>query len=343
MTTEILSTVNFSHTKFARLLPAARSVLYFACGVPRVIFDYSSHTGLTQSWSATYNTLSRLAKQDAAELVTLGRDLDRWGVTRTDNIQEFEKEWELRLGRESKMKIGMAATYAEVWDFNPAAADLEDRLERLRRNDRASLSMDKLVDLIDFEHSEVALELQWVQVLVNHVPAFAAYKPRVVDLFKTVGAKMIVPPRKTRLHSLAPAAKNETIMTDLRDALLDFMKQLGQRDDDFTPRLMPIGGDGLTFEKLVQLKNLAQFQQNELRRFDLVYPFLETWHTQWTFLNLIFETHWGKTLSPNPAALGHSAVKINQKKPPNLKKVDYYPGLYLAYVVLDARMLDCWR
>ena len=52
---------------------------------------------------------------------------------------------------------------------------------------------------------------------------------------------------------------------------------------------------------------------------------------------------WGESLSTDPSTLGHSAAKIGRSQPANLKKVDYYPHSELAYLILDIRMLDCWR
>ncbi|WP_410959461.1 hypothetical protein, partial [Salmonella sp. SAL4433] len=76
------------------------------------------------------------------------------------------------------------------------------------------------------------------------------------------------------------------------------------------------------------LKNYLQFEATEYRRFEMLWPFLETWHTTWTFLSTIFETHFNDALTKDPGTLGHSSTQINQKAPPNLKKVDYYPSLY---------------
>ncbi|KAI1792869.1 hypothetical protein LXA43DRAFT_886661 [Ganoderma leucocontextum] len=340
---ELLSSVLFTHTKFARLLPAARAILFVACGVPRVVFDYCSRVGLTQSWHATYNALNHLVEDDMAYLRELGCSLLRWFILRFDNIQSYHKQRERRIGRENSMKVGIAATVAEVFDFVPAAADLKDRIRRIEANKREKLTMQQLRDLVDWENNELVAILQWVQTLVNHVPALAHYKPMVTELYETDGAKLRVPPRKTKLHSLKTVAKNEAVSTELRDALVDFLRQLGQEEGDYIPRLIPVGGNGLTFEKLVQLKEYLQFHPDEFQRFDILYPFLEIWHTIWTYLSAVFETHFGDSLTPDPSALGHSATQINQKAPPNLKKVDYYSSIYLAFTVLDARMLDCWR
>ncbi|KAI0682739.1 hypothetical protein C8T65DRAFT_541512, partial [Cerioporus squamosus] len=341
---ELLSSLNFSHTKFARRLPAARGILYFAGLVPRVVFDYSSRVGHTPSYGAVYNILSRLAEADAAAVVELGQDLERWIVVRGDNAQHQHKQRERRLGRENSMKVGFVGTVAEVVDFDPAAADLNDHLQRIQENKRSGLTFDQLTDMVDVPKLELSLELQWLQVIVNYVPCLARYKPKVAKLYRTEAAILCVPTnRKTRIHPLAPAAKNEAITTELKDAVVLFLEQVGQRTGQFTRRLIPVGGDGLTFEKLVQLKILLQFQDDPFKRLDLIYPFLETWHTEWTFLSLVFETHWGDLLTADPSKLGHSAARINQKVPPNLKKVDYYPAAYVAYIILDGRMLDCWR
>jgi hypothetical protein len=68
-------------------------------------------------------------------------------------------------------------------------------------------------------------------------------------------------------------------------------------------------------------------------------PMLEWWHTEWTNLSRIFEAHWEDPLSNDPSTLGHSTSKIGQKKPANLKKVDFYSSTDLAYLSLT---LECW-
>ncbi|PIL27740.1 hypothetical protein GSI_10893 [Ganoderma sinense ZZ0214-1] len=347
VTTEILSIINFTHTKWARLLPAARAALFFACGVPRAVFDYASRIGLVQSWHATFNLLRRLAEKDAAYVKECGRSLVRWLILRFDNVQQFLRQRERRLGRENKMMVGVAGYVAEAFDFVPEVADLADHLERVRENKRADLTVAQLTTLVDWDHAEVVAALHWLQTLVSHVPALACYRTDVAGLFRTDGAKLVVPVRKTKVYPLGTVAKNEAVTTELRDTLVDFLKQMGQSREDYIPgRIIPAGGDGLTFEKLVQIRNYMQFEPTEYQRFEMLWPFLEVWHTTWTFLSTIFETHFGGTQLTDledPGMLGHSATKIDQKPPPNLKKVDYYPSLYTVQVVLDARMLDCWR
>ena len=130
---------------------------------------------------------------------------------------------------------------------------------------------------------------------------------------------------------------------ELKDGLLDFACQTGQTHQNYLPQLWVVGGDGLTYQKMLELKRYLQFHRDLFQSFTLLQPLLLWWHLLWTFLCLIFETHWGNDLTKDPSSLGHSAKKIGRAKPLNLKKVDYYPSMQLSYLVLDIRMLDCWR
>ncbi|KAH9917526.1 hypothetical protein B0H21DRAFT_879595 [Amylocystis lapponica] len=342
--TEILSDIAYCRTSHARLLPAARGILYFACGAQQTLFDYNSRVGHTPSWNTTNATLKRLADQDAEVVRAIGRDATRAAILRFDNVQKYAKQREMRLGRETAMKIGIAANVAEAVDYNSAATDIQDKRARIAENKRAGLTVYQLLKMIDLDHIATVGTLQWLQVLVTYIPQLAQYRGDVTKLYHSDATRLAVPRnRKTNLHPLATVAKNEAIVTELRDALVDFLDQMGQQDEDFVERLIFVGGDGLTFAQLNQLKRLLRDQANEFRRFELIQPFLEIWHTEWTFLSHTQETHWGDPLTKDPAKLGHSAVKINQKPPSNLKKVDFYPAAHLSYIVLDVRMLDCWR
>jgi hypothetical protein len=66
------------------------------------------------------------------------------------------------------------------------------------------------------------------------------------------------------------------------------------------------------YEKMLQLKWYLQFHNDPFKGFELVEPTLEAWHTEWTGLSCDFKTHWGALWSNNPAALGHSAHKIER-------------------------------
>jgi len=187
--------------------------------------------------------------------------------------------------------------------------------------------------------------LQWLWILVHYIPELSQYKAKVSELYRTKGAKkQINPHRKTKVHPLATNAKNEAKTTELEDALLDFLGQMGQCDHDYLWKLILAGGDGLTYEKLLQLQWYRQFHGDAFQSLELLIPILELWHLEWTDLSWIYEIHWGNYLSADdPGTLRNSAAEIGRKEPANLTKVDYYPYMQLAYLILDIQMLDCWR
>jgi hypothetical protein len=150
-------------------------------------------------------------------------------------------------------------------------------------------------------------------------------------------------PEQTKVHPLRTTAKNETVTTELKDALLDFFGQIGQKEGDYLKRILLVGGDGLTYQKMIELQRYLQFHRDPFQSFELVRPILAVWHTAWTDLSRLVEEHWGSLLDPDPSSLGHSASQMGIATTPNLKKVDYYPTVDMVKLVLETRMLDCWR
>ena len=295
------------------------------------------------AFTTIIRTLRGLSEQEAHTTFIRGRDPSVVGIIRLDNVQNYLRLRDFRIGRENKMNIGIAATFTEIEGVDRRALDPDDRMRRIAASDRKNLTVDRLRRMIDEEHLERVGILQWVTTLVHYVPALSHLRSQVATLYRTQTARLPLPVNATKVHPLATSGKNETVTTELKDAMVDFFAQIGQREDDYLPRLILASGDGLTYEKLLQMKRYLQLHTDRFQSFQLMEPVLELWHTMWTDLSRIFELHWGELLGCNPASLGHSAEKIGRAKPSNLKKVDYYPSAQLLYLVLDVRMLDCWR
>jgi hypothetical protein len=320
-------------------------MLYFASSVPSDLYNIGSRLGETPVYSTVYNTMRALSDEEAGVIRALGSDLTKWGVMRIDNVQNFLPQQDKRIGRGNKMTIGIAGTYMELDNFDIKAYSLDDKRKRIAENKRSTLSTTQVLGFIDQKHLEIVGALQWLRSLTNSVPELHNMKGEVSLRYRTRGAKLPIPVHRSKLHPLASSGKNETITGELKDALLDFFEQLGQTQDNYIRRLVLVGGDGLTYEKFLLLKKYLQFHKDEFQSFEMIEPILELWHTAWTDLSRLYECHWpaGSLDSQDPSTLGHSARLIGRKAPPNLKKVDYYPGVQLAYDVLDSRMLDCWR
>ena len=318
-------------------------------GAAQTVIDYTSRLCLTTSYNNIFDTLRKLSEDEARKVKVIGADPKRGLDLTTDNVQAFLKQWEMRIGRENVMRVGMAATAVELVDFDQQAVHLGRRRQLINegRPKKMALEAEDLVDLLNKPHNRTIGALHWLQILTTYVPQLEPYKQYVRQKFRTE------PPASMRLdkngvhrtivHPLATSAKNETSSTDLRDGLVDFLEQMGQTPDNHHDRITLVGGDGLTFEQLGNLKHMLQHQDQPFKNFEIVQPYLQLWHTEWTDLCRLFVAHFGEDGSNDPSTIGHSSAKINFKRPANLAKVDYYPGSHHLYRILDARILDCWR
>ena len=341
--TGVISTLNFSHSLHANLLPLATALLYVGSSASYDLFRYHARMGNMPMYSMVLRAMCILSEHEAAITLAHGQDPNSIGVIRFDNVQNYLLQCRPGIGRESKLKIGLAATYYEVEDVDPAVFNLEDKRHRLAEKKRKDLTVNQLLGFVDSQHIESVCVLQWINTLIQHIPQLSHLKPHISMLYRTRCAKEKLPAKPTKAHPLASSSRNETITTDLKEALLDFLEQTGHTNKGFKNQLFLIGGDGLTFEKILSIKEFLQLHDNEFDRLEILDPLLEWWHTLWTDLSRLYRCHWGADLSHDPSSLGHSAAKIGRKKPSNLKKVDYYQHSQLAYLVLDVHILDCWR
>jgi hypothetical protein len=107
-----------------------------------------------------------------------------------------------------------------------------------------------------------------------------------------------------------------------------------------------VGGDGLLFEKMVQLKHYLQFHPNAFQSFQLIHLMLELCISNGQ-ISVEFTRHIGEqTAAPKiqvPCRIVPLKLVLTHKVPTKLSKVDYYPYLQLSYLVLDVCMLDCWQ
>ncbi|KAF8185692.1 hypothetical protein BJ912DRAFT_1060520 [Pholiota molesta] len=322
--TGVISTLNFARTSRAKLLPLATGILYFGSSASTDLFRYRSRMAEMPSYGSVIRAMRSLSEHEAAVTLEHGRDPNSIGIIRLDNVQNYLLQRDHAIGRENQLNIGLAATYYEInldgTDIN--VFNLENKATSLAKNLRSQLTVAQLQKMIDTTHLENIGVLHWVKALADWIPELGHLKPEISLLFHTRVAKQRLKVEQSKsTHWL----------------------RTGQTADAFKPRLFPVGGDGLTFEKMVQLKEYLQFEENAFELFETMEPILEWWHTEWTNLSRLFESHWGSSLSRDPSSLGNSAEKIGRKKPSNLKKVDYYTSAELAYLVLDARLLDCWR
>ena len=150
----------------------------------------------------------------------------------------------------------------------------------------------------------------------------------------TSAAKLWAPVNKSDFYPLATSGKNEALIGDLKDGLLDFLEQLGHDEENYDSRLWFGGGDGMSYNNMLILKKYMQTHPDEFQRFELLRPVLQVWHTQWTNLTWIIQTHSGESLSNNPATIWWAAKKIGCDISGD-KKSDFYPDSQLLALLHD--------
>ncbi|KAJ7921902.1 hypothetical protein B0H13DRAFT_2318024 [Mycena leptocephala] len=316
----VLADLLFCRTDNANLLPLARGILYFGCSVPADIMAYNSRIGTMPSYSTIRRHLEGLSSEEALVTSAHGSDPTKAGILLFDNVQNLARVRDHRIGRENHMNVGMSGLWVETWKIiNIHVFDLSDKRQRITYSERANLSVDRLVSFLDQEDADTTGYRAWLEVLVHYTKPLKSRSAEVKARYSRT-AKLVIPVERSVVH------------------------QVGQTAASYIPRKLVIGGDGLSYAMLLQLQSYLQWHKDAFQSFEILEPQLQVWHLKWTDIIRIFQTHWGRTSgkSTNPASLGHSAGKIGRSAPSNMKKVEFYPGSQLLYLVLDARMLDCW-
>ncbi|KAJ3763075.1 hypothetical protein EV360DRAFT_34256 [Lentinula raphanica] len=344
--TYALSSLLFARNRNANLLPADKGMLLFACQTNRYLFAHESRIGASTNYTTVLKMLDEHAEANAAAVKEIAWSKTRSGLLRFDNMQKQINVRHQRLGHTSQMLIGCAGTYCEGEQLEEGALSLDDKKRCLQENLREKLSFDQLWGLIDHGFLSNVLPLQWLDTLfifLADLPGIRHYTIQLQQLYEKIGTKQKVSPRITKVYPLKSNAYNETMTAELLKAIQDFFAQLGMSSEEFNPRLILAGGDGLSYERMVQLKNYLQFLDNEFDRLDVLEPFLEIWHTIWTNLSRIYEAHWVGLTSADPSTLGFGGNTLKRKEPGNVSKVDYYRYMDLLDSQVEARMLDIWR
>ncbi|KAF8237461.1 hypothetical protein L208DRAFT_518045 [Tricholoma matsutake] len=98
---------------------------------------------------------------------------------------------DLRIGRESRMLIGVAATYFEIDPdlFVHGAADLDDKLAKILEKNRRDVTVEPFLKLVNHEHLETVGILHSLRTLANFIPELGELKSHVSLLFLYAGRK----------------------------------------------------------------------------------------------------------------------------------------------------------
>ena len=184
--TEVLCQINYAHNRNAKRLQIFNGILYYSSGASQTILDHTSRMGITTSYTNILTTLEELSKDEAKKLEVVGRDPRRGLDLTFDNVQTYAKQWEIRIGRENVMKVGMAATAIEIDHFNPEAVNLKKRRQLIceGKEKKKALTAERVLKLLDVDHTQIVSALHWLQILITYIPQLDEYKCYIREMFR---------------------------------------------------------------------------------------------------------------------------------------------------------------
>ncbi|KAF7358795.1 hypothetical protein MSAN_01218800 [Mycena sanguinolenta] len=235
--------------------------------------------------SLTDSSLSQLRQSVAEGIATGTQD---WQIV-LDNVQQYCRQRDHRIGREDVLKFGTAATAILLEDCAPGAFDLQDYPNRVMQQDRRQLSAESLRDDVDWLYIHELMALHWVCILVKFVPQLEHLQKDISALFKSEQmTKFRLRPHQSVMQSLGTNAEWETETQGMMRAILDFMKQMGLDEKALENLIFMARGDGASVAAMWRIKKYLSAHPSHYKAFrNLLPPGPEIWHTRWTQLNTL--------------------------------------------------------
>ncbi|KAH7917122.1 hypothetical protein BV22DRAFT_1026962, partial [Leucogyrophana mollusca] len=343
--TDNMMALTFIKTWRASFYPICRAVYLFATKSHRSLFRVDSRLGRSVSFNTVYASLKTMAEQRQREL----QEATRLGSGRNfavvgDNVQAFAKQRDHRIGRESRMIKGFAGAAVEMADFDPAAFDVDELVRRQQLQERRQLSVNGILEDVDFPHLDTVATFHFLRALIEFVPILSIYHDELSQQERTLQKNQITPTRRTNIIPLATNSADEIYVQGMREAVTDFLEtQMNITEENLGKRVIIFSGDGKTFDQLLRLKKYLVMHDGDLESLRSLAPMLELWHTKWTELSRLIRTHWGKGYLGDASALGCLGESAECPTPSDLRKVDFHNGAHLVNLALDANLLNCWE
>ncbi|KAI0081500.1 hypothetical protein K474DRAFT_1671959 [Panus rudis PR-1116 ss-1] len=336
--TSIISELAYGRNQWVNLLPLCRAISFFSMKAHQSIYRVGTRLGHCTTYATVQNALVLMAKAKRT-LLRQQHEIYKWIVL--DNIQRYMRPQDHRIGRVDHMVNGCAGTAVELQNCPPGAFDLDPWLTRCSENRREELTVQKLLDNLDWDHLDLISELHFLQILVEYVPVLGDYQQEVERLFSTEARKyQIDPNRHTKVHPLGTNAANETTTSGMKEAVVDFLDQLGIREQQHDDHIQFISGDGKSYEGISNVKKYLSPERHQgpeasrnFKSLQFLLEILELWHTKWTDLGRLCHGKWGVGVEAvDPSTLGFMAKTINNPVPSDKKKPDFYANKRLVEV-----------
>ncbi|KAJ7786934.1 hypothetical protein B0H13DRAFT_1936760, partial [Mycena leptocephala] len=206
------------------------------------------------------------------------------------------------------MVIGISATFIQKL-VEATALDPVDKRFRISLNLRQTMTVDDILSLINFPHLRQVGILQFIEAIATYIPAGSIYRKEVLLRYRTRCQIRQLPLEADDINPLACSGKNEAYIPELKDAMLDFLHQIDQTEEDFDDQLcIYFECDDLHeyFEALAAADNLPSFEELEIGAKCLYYHYISTIAQK----EAADDAHNGRSGWANKVALGSAWVPL---------------------------------
>ncbi|KAK7684254.1 hypothetical protein QCA50_012578 [Cerrena zonata] len=282
----VLSELVFARNQWVNLLPMCRGIYLFATKAHQSTYRVGSRLAQCPPYSTVRNSLVTMARQKR-KLLQATNIISRWCVL--DNLQAYARRRDQRIGNGNAMITE----------------------EKLSEGERRNLSVEVILEEIDWAHFEKVYALHFVDTLIQFVPTLVSHRKGIEESFKDVEKHQINPARHSKVQPLGTNSANEVSTQGMKEAVTDFFDEMGITEATLNNRIQFMSGDGKSFEAMGKVKKYLSGQDDDYYSMRFVVEILELWHTKWHDISRICGAQWGERNSNDPSTLSYLAKAIN--------------------------------
>lgn len=333
---------NFRY-RYATLLPTVIGMLLFIFQANHNIYALLSRVGL----SVAHKTVLKKLRQLGADSDTQVREWVKECETGPfpaqiifDNINKMRRAWEPSLGHQDNVQSGTSALLIKLVDVPDGAFKIESTSDHA--TSRASLTVDDMLDDIDWMHLRGVGRGLILRIFLKHIPSLRRHRSAVEKLFSETHAKHRLTLRKSEIRSLRCSAIDESTTAGTLQVIDDIVRQqLAIPEECLENYEIPTGGDQLSIDRLRKGVRATEKGDTPGETYRFTRKKLEMWHTKYNWAKASLRLNWWTDLGKDIFGLHHDCELLGRKLNPN--NADFYPMHGLLEVRYEALVLEALR
>jgi hypothetical protein len=115
-------------------------------------------------------------------------------------VRQHQHAWQQTIGHQDEVQSGTAATLIHLEDVPPGAMQAGPLLENMHKKVRGKLTINQLLDDIDWDHVQGIGAATVLRIWVKHIPALSHHCKEVEHLFSVKHSKHPLRLRKSDTH-----------------------------------------------------------------------------------------------------------------------------------------------